>query len=146
MNFNNAQKDILNHLLNGDTVRKFEIDENYVFITPNGFYGFVFPKVLLQVNIDRMPTLKAIDLTAAVNEENECVLTDECKVLYRPYKGYARKLKRQEKEIFVNEKYLKWFQNPKFYCTENNPYLVVVTESTSKSENAIVGLICSLRT
>lgn len=143
MNFNKAQKDILNHLLNGDTVRKFEIDEDYVFITPNGYYGFVFPKVLLQVNVDRMPTFKAIDLNAAVNEESACVLTDECKILYRPYKGYARKLKRGETEIFVNEKYLQWFQNPKFYCTATN--LIVVTESTSKNENAIVGLICPLR-
>lgn len=144
MNFNKAQKDILNHLLNGDPVRKFEIDDDYVFITPNGYYGFVFPKVLLQVNIDRMPTFKSIDLAAVVNEENACVLTDECKILYRPYKGYARKLKRGDTEIFVNEKYLQWFQNPKFYCTAPN-LMVVVTEGTSTSKNAIVGLICPLR-
>lgn len=144
MNFNSAQKDIFNALLNGENVRKFDIDSDYTFITPTGFYGFVFPKVALFINTDRIQTSKAIDINSVVTQENECVLTDECKILYRSCKGYARKLKRGETEIYINEKFLKWFQNPKFYCAATNN-LVVITESTSANKNAIVGAICPIR-
>lgn len=143
MNFKKAQKDVFNNLLDGARVAKFEIDEDYVFITPNGYYGFVFPKVMLQINLERIKTINAIDIYAAINEENKCVLTDECKILHLPHKGYARKLKRGETEIFVNEKYLVYYQNPNFYIAASN--LIVVTENTSKSDNTIVGIVCPMK-
>lgn len=145
MNINKAQKDIFNHLLNGDSVRKFDVDENNLFVTPTGYYGFVIPITSLQVNPDKIPEMKQkLDIKSVVCEENLCKLTDECKLLFHPRKTYAIKLTHGSGNVFVNESYLQYFQNPKFYYNEKS-MLLVVTEKMRTGQENIVGVICPIR-
>lgn len=146
MNINKVQKDIFNHLLNGDRVMKFDVDENNIFITPTGFYGFVIPNALLQVNPAKIPEMKQkLNLQSVVCEENLCTLTDECKIIFRPRKTYAIKLRRGEKNVFVNESFLQYFQNPKYYFSGKGT-LVVVTEEMRTGQENIVGVVCPIIT
>lgn len=143
MNINKAQKDIFNCLLKGERAGQFEVDENRIFITPNGFYGFVLPKVALQINVEKIqPMTKFIDFNSVLSTENAVELTDECKIVTRPIKKYAIKLKGNEKTVYVNEKYLQYYQNPHFYYDNN---LVVVTEKTARDTETVVGVILPIR-
>lgn len=145
MNINKAQKDIFNHLLRGDCVMKFEFDENNVFITPTGYYGFVIANTLLQVNPARIPEMKQkLDIKNVVCEENICKLTDECKLIFHPRKTYAIKLTHGGENVFVNERFLQYFQNPKFYYNAKSKLLVLTEEVRTGQEN-IVGVICPMR-
>lgn len=144
MNINKAQKEIFNAMLSGAHVRKFEIDSDSVFITPDGIYGYVFPQTSLQINISRIASVKDLDLGKVVRDENLCRLTKECVVNEFP-KEFLRKLKRGDQNIYFNQKYLGCFQNPKFY-SEGSYGMIVVTEDISPNRlNHIVGVIMPKR-
>lgn len=144
MNINKAQKEIFNAMLSGKHVRKFEIDSDSVFITPDGFYGYVFPQTSLQINIGRIASVKSLDIGKIVTDENLCHLTKECVVNEFP-KEILRKLRRGDQNIYFNQKYMDCFQNPKFY-SEGSLGMIVVTEDISPIRlNTIVGAIMPKR-
>ena len=111
MNIIKAQKIIFTELISGGHVRKFEVDKDNVFITPDGYRGFVLPYTSVQVNLDKIATLKPIDIASVVKEENLCHLTKEL-VLQEHPKAYLRKLKKGDTNIYFNQKYMECFQNP----------------------------------
>lgn len=144
MNINKAQKEIFNAMLSGSHIKKFEMDNGDVFITPDGVHGFAFPQSTLQINIDRIPSCKNLDIEKIVKEENLCRLTKECLVNEFP-KELLRKLKRGDQNIYFNSKYMECFQNPKFY-SEGGFGMIVVTEDISAMRlNTIVGIIMPKR-
>lgn len=144
MNITKAQKTIFNALLSGDHVRRFDFDKDNVFITPGGTHGFVLPYSTLQVNIDRIQEFKPLDLLSVVKEENRFRLTRELLLNEHP-KAYLRKLTNGERNVFLNQKYMECFQNPRFYQEKPN-YIVVVTEDISAArKNVIVGAILPVR-
>lgn len=140
MNIIQSQKEILNAMLKGDRLAKFYIDEKSVFITPNGFYGFVFPVSTLQINVDRIATVNSICLHQIVCDDNQLKLTNELRE-----SGHAllRVLKRESNEIYVNTKYLRWFQNPKFYQEKDKPQSAIVITECGSDE--IVGVVMPVR-
>lgn len=144
MNITKAQKTIFNALLSGDRVRRFEVDKDNVFITPNGCYGFVIPYSVLQVNIEKIGEFKAIDLASIVKEENRFQLTREILLQEHP-KAYLRKLKNGERNVFLDQKYMECFQNPKFYQKEKDAIVVVTEDISATRINAVVGCILPVR-
>lgn len=144
MNVIKAQKIIFNELISGGHVRQFEVDKDNVFITPDGYRGFVLPYTSVQVNLDKIATLKSIDFASVVKEENLCHLTKEL-VLQEHPKAYLRKLKKGDLNIYFNQKYMECFQNPKFY-NEKITGMIVVTEDISANRiNQVVGIIMPTR-
>lgn len=144
MNITKVQKIIFNELISGGRVRKFEVDKDNVFITPDGYRGFVLPYTSIQVNLDRIATFKSIDFSSVVKEENLCHLSKEL-VLQEHPKAYLRKLKRGDTNIYFNQKFMECFQNPKFY-NESAIGMIVVTEDISANrKNQVVGIILPTR-
>lgn len=144
MNITKAQKIIFDELISGGHVRKFEVDKDNVFITPDGFRGFVLPYTSIQVNLDRIATLKTIDFSSVVKEENLCHLTKEL-VLQEHPKAYLRKLKKGDTNIYFNQKYMECFQNPKFYNASSTGMIVVTEDISATRINQVVGIIMPTR-
>ena len=145
MNITKAQKIIFNALLsNSYPVRRFEVDEDNVFITPDGYRGFIIPYSALQVNIDRMQTVKPFDISSVVKEENLLRLTRELLIQEHP-KALLRKLTNGERNVFVNSKYIECFQNPRFYQKEKNQMVVVTEDISATRKNIIVGIVLPVR-
>lgn len=126
MNFIKAQKEIFNSMLKGNNVRKFEMNENEVFITPDGFHGFVIPYSLIQINLEKISKVNHFHYENIIKEENLLRMTRELLIDDFP-KKFLRKLTNGKRDIYVNEKYLECFQNPDFY-NAGNYGMVIVTE------------------
>ena len=102
MNTTKAQKEIFNAMLKHNRVAKFEVDERRVFITPDGYHGFVIPLADIQVNLEKLKNMREIDLQAIVHEENLCKLSNECVLEERHgRKAYYRKLKNDKFNVRV---------------------------------------------
>lgn len=146
MNTTKAQKEIFNAMLKNDRVSKFEFDERSIFITPDGCHGFVIPYADIQVNLNRIRDLKKINLNAMVQEDNLCKLSREILLDNRGgRKEYLRKLKNDKFVVYVSERFLSCFQNPKFYATSSTSNVVVTEDISATRQNEIVGLICPVR-
>ena len=102
-----AQNEVFKAMLSGERVRKFTIDENKMFITPNGTYGFIFNVNSLQINEQRISEMHKIDMLSVVSDENECKLTNEM-LLSNWGRRVLRKLKRGKEPIYINNSLLKW--------------------------------------
>ena len=90
--------------------------------------------------------MNKIDLQAIVREDNLCKLSMECVKDERPgRKEYIRKLKNDKFNVYISEKFLSCFQNPKFYATSSTSGVVVTENISATRQNEIVGLICSVR-
>lgn len=144
MNCNNAQKEIFNAMLKGEGCHKYELDEKNVFITPDGFHGYVIPYSQIQINLLKIPDCKDLNLQAIVTEENLCKLTKEALILEHP-RVIARKLKRGDECIYFKEKFMSCFQNPKFYNKHPHQMIVVTEDISAMRKNEIVGVILPIR-
>lgn len=146
MNINKAQREIFNAMLVGRNVHKYEFDENRVFITPSGYHGFVIPYSQAQINLDKIPTMKDIQLQSIVTEENLCKLSKEILLdERRGRKTYLRKLKNEKFVAYFDEKLMQCFQNPKFYATSPRSSIVVTEDVSATRLNEIVGVILPMK-
>lgn len=142
MNINKAQKELFNAMLNGHHIHKFEFDEKSVFITPSGYHGFVIPYSQIQINLDKIPTMREIQMHPIVTEENLCKLSMECLLdNRRGRRTYLRKLKNEKFVAYFDERLMQCFQNPKFYSTGPKSSIVVTEDISATRKNEIVGLI-----
>ena len=145
MNIIKAQKTIFNALLSGKQVRRCEHDKDNVFITVDGIIAYVLPYSVLQVNLDRIKEMRnQIDTLSIVKEENIFRLTREMLIKEHPKELY-RKLTNGDRNVFINQKYLEYFQNPKFYQKEKNQMVVVTEDISVTRKNVIVGIIMPVR-
>lgn len=144
MNIIKAQKEIFNAMLSGGRCHKYELDEHNVFITPEGYNGYVIPYSQIQINLEKIPDCKNLDIQSVVCEENLCELTKEALILEHP-REIARKLKRGNEFIYFKEKYMKCFQNPKFYNAHPHWIIVVTEDISANQKNCIVGAILPIR-
>lgn len=144
MNIIKAQKEIFNAMLSGCNCHKYELDEKSVFITPEGYNGYVIPYSQIQINLEKIPDMKDLCLQSIVREDNLCELTKEALILEHP-RGYARKLKKGNEYIYFKEKYLGCFQNPKFYNAHPCQIIVVTEDISATRKNEIVGVILPIR-
>jgi len=144
MNINKAQNEIFRAMLSGKRVRKFEVDDTCVFITADGYNGYVIPYSQVQINLAKIADFKSIDLQSIVKEENLCKLTNEAVVANFPRRVFL-KLKRGEESIFFDEKLASCFQNPKFYSAGKHQIIVVTEDISATRLNEIVGAVLPAR-
>lgn len=144
MNITKAQKEIFNAMLSGERVRKFEVNETSVFITPNGYSGYVIPYSQVQINLAKIADFAGLDLQSVVKEENLCKLTNEAVIRQFPRK-ILRKLQRGDESIYFDEKLAVCFQNPKFYNAHKHQMIVVTEDISATRLNEIVGIILPSR-
>lgn len=125
MKINKIYKSLFNELLKGNC-RKFEMDSEHVFISPDGFHGFVFCKKDVPFNLEMYAESKQkLDLVSAVKEENLCELTNH--YVSHKHVGFARILKQGVRKIYVNTKFLQDFEDyTDFYQAEENQIIVAV--------------------
>ena len=143
MNFAKAQKLVLNSLLAGARMGRFNIDENHILVTPDGFRVFIFPVSTICFNLEKIKEIDAFPVAEIVKDENELKLTPDCR-LDEPRKRTYRRLKGNGKNVFVNISFLDCFQNPRFFQAESSISTVVVTEG-AKGANIPVGIILPIR-
>lgn len=142
MNINKAQREIFNAMLAGHNVHQFELGENRVFITPDGYHGFVLSYSQIQINLDKIPTMKGFQFESIVTEENLCTLTKELLLdERRGRKAYLRKLKNEKFVAYFDERFMQCFQNPKFYSTSPSSTIVVTEDVSATRQNELVGVI-----
>ena len=144
MNFAKAQKEIVNELLKGRSVKGFDIDERHVLVSPDGFRGFIFPVSTVCFNLDRIKKIAAFSVADIVKEENELKLTPDFRLLDARRNLMCRRLKGTGKNTYVNVKYLEYFQNPRFFQEKNNLGVIVVTEGANGADIP-VGIILPIR-
>ena len=146
MNINKAQRELFNAMLAGRNLRRFELGENRVFITPDGYHGFVLSYSQIQINLDKIETMKAFPFQSIITEENLCKLSKEILLdERRGRKRYLRKLKNEKFIAYFDDKYMQCFQNPKFYSTSPTSTIVVTEDISATRKNEMVGVIIPVR-
>lgn len=119
--------------------RKFEIDDDTVFVTPNGFCGFVFSKKEIPFNLEMVEDSKSkIDILSTVKLENLLKKTNH---YVRIPQGLINVFQNNdEKKIYINEKYLNYFEDYAEFYQEKDLSLCVVVEN-----GQVVGAVCPTR-
>jgi len=128
MNFLKAQKIVFDGLCKGLKQGRFDIDESHVFVSPDGYRGFIFPTVAVNFNLEKIKEIPSLSIKEIVKPEHEMSLTADMRIDDRHRKLY-RRLKGLKKSTFVNESFLDCFQNPKFFQAEDRNSIIVVTEN-----------------
>ena len=134
-----AQKAIFGEMLKcSPTVKRFDVGEDDVFVTPDGFWGVVLPKKTAAFNLDLVPSVsKAPDLLGIAVTENQCKLTNNL-VIHKKY-GNLRKLTKDGRAIYLQMKFMTYFEEGEYY--QASQYGIVVI----KVRDQIVGAICPVR-
>lgn len=145
MNYTKAPQEVFKALMRGDRVCRFDLDENYTFITHDGFKGWFFPNDVLMVNVEKITPFKALEVISLIVPENELELTLDLKLSSKYSKELLRKLHGAGKDVFVRESFLQYFQNAKYYQAIDKPIgHIVVTEIVRGIERP-VGIILPIR-
>lgn len=141
MNYIKAQKIVFDRICKDSGGGRFMLDDSNVFVTPDGYRGYVFPVAGICFNIEKIREIGVLPIVETIKEENELKMTDDLR-LDRYKGGMARRLKGNGKNVFVNVKYLDVFHNPRFYQDASGRGMIVVTEDMSATKKNIpVGII-----
>lgn len=145
MNYAKAQKEIVEAILSGNRMARFNVDKNSILVTPDGRKGYIFPVPTIVFNIDKVREIDAFPVAEIVKPENELKLTPDLRLVDFTGKRMCRRLKKSNgKNTYVDVAFLKCFQNPYFYQELNNSLgTIVVTEGTRTS--VPVGIIMPIR-
>lgn len=140
MNFNKAQREVFNKIIGSGKPAWFDVDENNIFVTPDGMVGFIFPVSTIAFNLDRIRKMdNPVKIHEVVKSGNELILTNDIKLL--PGKQVIR-LKKEKYSVFVDTRFLSYFQNPKFFQdAKDRRAAIIVTEYQHLKGNTPVGLI-----
>lgn len=140
MKIDKAYKLIFNEIIKPkDYQRRFDIDEDNIFITPNSFYGFVFAKKDLPFNLEMIKQAnKNLDLLSVVKPENRFKRTNNFVLLDKH--GTINVLKNDNRKIYVNQKYLQYFEDYAEFYQEKDLNIVVAVEN-----GQVVGAIMPIR-
>ena len=94
MNFAKAQKEVVTELLKGSrSMGRFNIDENHILVTPDGYKGYIFPVSTIVFDIGRIKEIQAFPVAEIVKPENELELTPDLRLINSIRTGMARRLK-----------------------------------------------------
>lgn len=130
MNFAKAQKEIVSELLKGSrSMGRFNLDENNMLISPDGYKGYIIPVSAIVFNLEKIKEIDPFPISDIIKEENELKLTPDLRIQDHYRVGMIRRLKGNGKNTYVNAKYLDCFQNPRFYQDKSNVGRIVVTEA-----------------
>lgn len=146
MNYTKAQKIVFESICKNNRAARFMLDDNNLFVTPDGYRGYIFPAASVCFNIEKVREIDNLPILETIKPENELKLTEDLRIMDKRNGGMCRRLKGNGKNVFVNVKYLDCFQNPKFYQGEHWSGIIVVTESVSKTQtNLPVGIVLPVR-
>lgn len=142
MNEKKIYKEIFNEIIKPMNYQKqFSVDKDYIFISPNGYYGFIFTKNNLPFNFERIQKADTkLDLFSIVKPENECKLTNRFVMSKDKKAGMIRILKKEGYEIFVKQKYLQYFEDYAEFYQDKDLHIVVVVEN-----GCVVGAVMPMR-
>lgn len=145
MNIAEAQREIVNALLSGGTVRGFDVDERTMLVSVDGYMGYILPISSIVFSLDKVVKKGCRPVVEVIKEENELTLTPDLRLDSEfGRKKVLRRLKGNGKNVFLNIKYMECFQNPKFFQDKDKYAPVVVTEG-AKGDDIPVGFICPVR-
>ena len=142
MNEKKVYKEIFDQIIKNATGQKqILLNENMTLISPNGYYGFVFHKNNLPFNLERIPISNGkLDLFNIVKPENKCKLTNRFVMSKHKILGMLRILQKEDYEIFVQQKFLQYFDCSAEFYQEKNLQIIVVVEF-----GQVVGCILPVR-
>ena len=149
MNYVKAQKEIFDRLSHGDRVGCFAVGEEKIFVTPDGYKGYIFPLNIVAFNCEKLQQIKTLELDSICTPENELTLTNDAKLLQiGSRREFCICMKGTGKRVFVRSKFLEPFQNPKFYqkLGEKLGHVVVTERSTRGVKEYPVGVVLPIRT
>ena len=146
MNFTKAQNIVFKAICTNDRVCKFQIDDNHIFVTHDGMVGFVFPVEIISFNVEKTTDMKPIPISEIVKPENRLIITNDLKLTDFGRK-MCRRFKINGRSVFIDKKFLEYFQNAKFYQDRDHDLTpVIVTEDLSAAKRDMpVGVICPTR-
>ncbi|WP_458398563.1 hypothetical protein [Anaerotignum sp.] len=144
MNFVKAQKQVIDSLLKGYRCVRLNIDEKHIFVTPDGYRGYVFPVSTIVFGLEKISEMTTFSISEIIQDENELKLTPDLRIMNEYRKEMCRRLKGKNGNVFVNVKFLECYQNPKFYQGDNPLGIVVVAEG-AKGAYTPVGIILPIR-
>lgn len=147
MNIIRAEREVFNAMVKGDRVCSFPVDENRIFVTHDGYMGYIFPVSSISFNLGRCMDMVPLKYAELVKPENELFLTDYFRAGGFGDKRMYRRLKAKGKNVFVNNAFLANFQNPRFWQDKNSTdSLITVTEKGATPRQDIpVGVILPVR-
>jgi hypothetical protein len=146
MFYNKAQKEVFNAMLSEKRTFKFPIENSKFFITVNGHVGYVFPQDILQINIEKVRDMPALNLDGIIATENKLEATKDFVLISERTKTMIRRYKKGRQSVFVNPKLLEYFQNPTLYQKDAPLGIIVVTERNSRSDDdSIVGVVLPIK-
>ena len=118
MNYKIANKEVCKALIDGELVRGYDIDENTVFVTPDGFCGFIIPKAVIIYDISRMKRInKLFNLSDYIKPENEIKPTMN---YFKAGKDFCRRFDGKDWHVFVKDKFLNKLDKSECYCFFQN--------------------------
>jgi hypothetical protein len=140
MKLNKIYKSIFSEMINPkERLMKMEINKNYIFVTPSGYYGFVFNKYDVPFNIEQIATSQSkLDLQSIVKAENLCKLTNKLVLLKGV--GLVNIFTNGNRKIYVNQKYLQYFEDYTEFYQEKDLGIITAVEYGN-----IVGAIIPVR-
>jgi hypothetical protein len=119
--------------------RKFDLDEDNVFISPDGYYGFVISKKEIPFNLEMIKnTMGKIDLLSVVKPEN--LLRKTKHLVKLDLRGLANVFCNSDRKVYINSKYLSFYEDYAEFYQEKDLSLCVVVEN-----GLIVGAVCPMR-
>lgn len=145
MNFAKAQKQVVDSLLKGKRCGKFNIDDKHIFVTPDGYRGYVFPVSTIVFGLEKLIEMKPFPISEIIQDKNELKLTPDLRIMNEYRREVCRRLKGKDKNVYVNIKFLEGYQNPKFYQGDDPLGIVVVAEG-AKDTLIPVGIILPIKT
>ena len=118
MNYRIANKEVCKALIDGETVRGYDIDENTVFVTTDGFCGFVIPKAEIVYDATKMKQInKLFDFSNYIKPENEIKPTNN---YFKAGKEFCRRFDGRDWKVYVKEKFLQKLDKSEYYSFFQN--------------------------
>ena len=148
MNTIKAQREVFDAINKGNRVCAFKVGDDKLFVTPDGYMGYVFPLHMVNFSVDKVSMLEKplFPLAECVQEENELKITQEFRSEFAFGKRAGRMFRKLEapgKAVYVNDVFLRNFQAPRLWQEkEEDLKRIVVTEGR---DNVPVGVILPVR-
>lgn len=146
MFYNKAQKEIFNAMLSEVRVGKCPVENSKFLVSTKGYVGWVFPKDILQINVEKLRDIPAINFDGFISTENKLEETKDFILADERKKLMVRRYRKGKTSVFINPKLLEYFQNPTLYQKYAPHGIIVVTERISRScAESIVGVVMPIR-
>lgn len=148
MNFIKAEKEVFSRMVKGERVCFFPVDEKHIFVTPDGFMGYIFPVSTISFNVSKCMKIEPLKFNELIKPENELTMTYDFRQAGYGDKRMYRRLKGPGKSVFVNNTFLANFQNPRFWQEKDHPtsFITVTETGAAPHQDIPVGIVLPIKT